>query len=295
MIACLRCQLIDNGNPALWAADPRPGARTRPRCTGASCTCLEASSCRPTRWASRRRSACTGSCSCTGRPCSPVSQRDRHHLHLHICWRRRLVPLQESVQHGTPERQSVVYCLEARRRAQENFKHYRDLWRLDLERHAWELLPGKGGPAGRSGHRMALHKNKLVVFGGFNDSGKACQCVPWQPDVLPDPGIDMSFRRLMQAHSPDQHCREVVDPVPSRRYMLLSCRAGHAGPVSGAERMRAHRAGTSMTCGSMTSRSCAGAACRRAPQRGPARAAARRWLSQVGSGLSKGFRVVWHR
>ena len=68
--------------------------------------------------------------------------------------------------------------------AQENFKHYRDLWRLDLERHTWELLPGKGGPPGRSGHRMALHKYKLVVFGGFNDSGKTCQCVPWQPVVL---------------------------------------------------------------------------------------------------------------
>lgn len=64
----------------------------------------------------------------------------------------------------------------ASRRAQRNFKHYKDLWRLDLERHAWELLPGKGGPAGRSGHRMALHRNRLIVFGGFNDSGKASQC-----------------------------------------------------------------------------------------------------------------------
>jgi hypothetical protein len=68
--------------------------------------------------------------------------------------------------------------LSRRREPQRNFKHYKDLWRMDLEQHTWELLPAKGGPAGRSGHRMALHRNRLIVFGGFNDSGKACQCAP---------------------------------------------------------------------------------------------------------------------
>ncbi|KAK9845440.1 hypothetical protein WJX81_006475 [Elliptochloris bilobata] len=68
---------------------------------------------------------------------------------------------------------------------QQSFKHYQDLWRMDLERHTWELLPGKGGPQGRSGHRMALHKNKLLTFGGFNDSGKACQYFNdlWEYDI----------------------------------------------------------------------------------------------------------------
>ncbi len=68
--------------------------------------------------------------------------------------------------------------LSRRREPQRNFKHYKDLWRMDLEQHTWELLPAKGGPAGRSGHRMALHRNRLIVFGGFNDSGKVCRCEP---------------------------------------------------------------------------------------------------------------------
>ncbi|KAL4541299.1 hypothetical protein Ndes2437B_g05679 [Nannochloris sp. 'desiccata'] len=55
---------------------------------------------------------------------------------------------------------------------QTKFKHYGDLWRLDLSTWKWEQLPSKGGPSPRSGHRMVLHKGKLILFGGFFDSGK---------------------------------------------------------------------------------------------------------------------------
>ena len=74
---------------------------------------------------------------------------------------------------------------------QEKFKHYRDLWRLNLESWEWEQLPGKGGPCARSGHRMALHRDRIILFGGFQDTGKetvyalatvpgspACICIP---------------------------------------------------------------------------------------------------------------------
>lgn len=54
---------------------------------------------------------------------------------------------------------------------QEKFHHYRDLWRLDLTTHTWDNLPIKGGPSARSGHRMAVYKSKLVLFGGFYDTG----------------------------------------------------------------------------------------------------------------------------
>ncbi|KAK9823375.1 hypothetical protein WJX72_002326 [[Myrmecia] bisecta] len=54
---------------------------------------------------------------------------------------------------------------------QEKFKHYRDLWRLNLEEYEWEQLPARGGPSPRSGHRMAVYKNKLILFGGFHDDG----------------------------------------------------------------------------------------------------------------------------
>ena len=55
---------------------------------------------------------------------------------------------------------------------QEKFRHYGDLWRLDLKTWKWEQLPSKGAPPPRSGHRMTLFKAKLLLFGGFFDTGK---------------------------------------------------------------------------------------------------------------------------
>lgn len=55
---------------------------------------------------------------------------------------------------------------------QEKFRHYRDLWRLDLQQHRWEQLKAKKGPSARSGHRMLCHKNTLLLFGGFHDDDK---------------------------------------------------------------------------------------------------------------------------
>ena len=69
------------------------------------------------------------------------------------------------------------------------FRHYRDLWRLQLgggagssssskgekgepsQLWSWESLPSKGGPSARSGHRMAAWKGNLLLFGGFHDDG----------------------------------------------------------------------------------------------------------------------------
>lgn len=51
------------------------------------------------------------------------------------------------------------------------YRHYRDLWRLDLEDMSWERIDIRGGPTARSGSRMCVLNNKLVVFGGFFDTG----------------------------------------------------------------------------------------------------------------------------
>jgi hypothetical protein len=56
-------------------------------------------------------------------------------------------------------------------------KKQRDLWRLDLSTHEWDSLPTRGGPSARSGHRMALHKNKAILFGGFYDTGSEVKWV----------------------------------------------------------------------------------------------------------------------
>ncbi|KAF4318543.1 hypothetical protein JM18_006249 [Phytophthora kernoviae] len=54
----------------------------------------------------------------------------------------------------------------------DQFHHYRDLWRLDLKTNAWEELEVKGGPSPRSGHRMVVWRNYLVVFGGFYEAAR---------------------------------------------------------------------------------------------------------------------------
>lgn len=55
---------------------------------------------------------------------------------------------------------------------QDRFKHFKDLWRFDLETNLWEELSIKKGPSARSGHRAVIYKTKMIVFGGFNDSGE---------------------------------------------------------------------------------------------------------------------------
>ena len=51
------------------------------------------------------------------------------------------------------------------------YRHYRDLWRLSLDDMSWERIDIRGGPQARSGHRMCVVDHKLVVFGGFFDTG----------------------------------------------------------------------------------------------------------------------------
>lgn len=52
------------------------------------------------------------------------------------------------------------------------FFHYKDFWCLDFKTNAWERLEVLPRPSPRSGHRMALWKNFIVLFGGFYDIGR---------------------------------------------------------------------------------------------------------------------------
>jgi N-acetylneuraminic acid mutarotase len=54
---------------------------------------------------------------------------------------------------------------------QAKFRHFRDLWRLDLSTYAWDELPVRAGPSARSGHRMLCHKGRIYLFGGYYDAG----------------------------------------------------------------------------------------------------------------------------
>ncbi|EGN92555.1 hypothetical protein SERLA73DRAFT_117156 [Serpula lacrymans var. lacrymans S7.3] len=54
---------------------------------------------------------------------------------------------------------------------QNNFHHYRDFWCFDISTHSWDRIDTKLRPSGRSGHRMAMWKHYIVLFGGFIDPG----------------------------------------------------------------------------------------------------------------------------
>eukprot|EP00882_Tetradesmus_deserticola_P027133 GHRQ01030000.1.p1 GENE.GHRQ01030000.1~~GHRQ01030000.1.p1 ORF type:complete len:390 (+),score=173.56 GHRQ01030000.1:29-1171(+) len=82
---------------------------------------------------------------------------------------------------------------------QERFMHFRDLWRLDLSSNDWDQLPLKGGPSARSGHRMAVHKGRALLFGGFYDNGRD---VKYYNDLWQ---LDLSEMAWTSLGSPGQH------------------------------------------------------------------------------------------
>ncbi|KAI0078590.1 galactose oxidase [Panus rudis PR-1116 ss-1] len=54
---------------------------------------------------------------------------------------------------------------------QNSFHHYRDFWCFDISTHSWDRIDTKIRPSARSGHRMAIWKHYIVLFGGFYDPG----------------------------------------------------------------------------------------------------------------------------
>ncbi|KNZ62983.1 hypothetical protein VP01_11g6 [Puccinia sorghi] len=48
---------------------------------------------------------------------------------------------------------------------QTTFHHYRDMWCFDLSSHSWERIETKVQPSARSGHRMAVWKQWIILFG----------------------------------------------------------------------------------------------------------------------------------
>ena len=63
----------------------------------------------------------------------------------------------------------------------DQFHHYRDLWALDLRTSTWtELHPRGDCPSPRSGHRMVVWRNSIVLFGGFYE---AMREVHWYNDL----------------------------------------------------------------------------------------------------------------
>ncbi|TFK33534.1 hypothetical protein BDQ12DRAFT_690974 [Crucibulum laeve] len=54
---------------------------------------------------------------------------------------------------------------------QNSFHHYGDFWCFNIPTHSWDRIETKIRPSSRSGHRMAVWKQYIVLFGGFYDPG----------------------------------------------------------------------------------------------------------------------------
>jgi len=66
-----------------------------------------------------------------------------------------------------------VYVFGGEYSTLDQFHHYRDFWSLDLTTNVWTELTTTGeGPSARSGHRMQIWRNFLILFGGFYEALK---------------------------------------------------------------------------------------------------------------------------
>jgi N-acetylneuraminic acid mutarotase len=94
---------------------------------------------------------------------------------------------------------------------QSQFYHYNDVWCLHLSNMTWEKVAVKGGPSARSGHRMIVHKRKLVIFGGFYDNG---QVVRYFNDLHV---FDLDTRTWLKIGAAAQSASASLAPIVKRK------------------------------------------------------------------------------
>eukprot|EP00903_Cladosiphon_okamuranus_P016175 g14926.t1 len=87
-----------------------------------------------------------------------------------------------------------LYVLGGEFATTEQFYHYKDFWRLNVKTNAWEKLDMSGkAPSARSGHRMVVWRNQLVLFGGFYE---AFRDTKWFNDLYVMSFQDLKWRRI---------------------------------------------------------------------------------------------------
>ena len=99
---------------------------------------------------------------------------------------------------------------------QSTFYHYGDTWILDADSKEWMKIDQKRGPSARSGHRLAVWKNYIIMHGGFRDLGT-------MSTYLNDVWLfDITTYKWVQVEFPPNH------PIPDARsgHSLLPCAEG---------------------------------------------------------------------
>ncbi|KNC81507.1 hypothetical protein SARC_06173 [Sphaeroforma arctica JP610] len=106
-----------------------------------------------------------------------------------------------------------VFGGEYSSRNQEKFKHYNDLWVYYFKEQKWEKLTATNGPTPRSGHRMVIAGNSLVVFGGYFDNGKST------PKYMDDVHVyDLETRVWMQTTI----TKQVISPSARSAFQMIA-------------------------------------------------------------------------
>lgn len=99
---------------------------------------------------------------------------------------------------------------------QTTFYHYGDTWILDADSKEWSKIDIKRGPSARSGHRLAVWKNYIIMHGGFRDLGT-------MSTYLNDLWLfDITTYKWTQVEFPSTH------PVPDARsgHSFIPCADG---------------------------------------------------------------------
>lgn len=99
---------------------------------------------------------------------------------------------------------------------QSTFYHYGDTWILDADTKEWQKVDTKRAPSARSGHRLAVWKNFIILHGGFRDLGTM---TTYLNDVWV---FDVTEFKWQQVEFPPNH------PIPDARsgHSFIPCADG---------------------------------------------------------------------
>lgn len=73
----------------------------------------------------------------------------------------------------TFDSKEFVYIFGGEFSTAHKFYHYRDMWEYSVETKSFKEIYCPKGPSPRSGHRMILYKQYLVLFGGFYETNQS--------------------------------------------------------------------------------------------------------------------------
>ncbi|KAL6942486.1 hypothetical protein ACO0QE_003662 [Hanseniaspora vineae] len=100
-----------------------------------------------------------------------LSFNTANHVWKKITSQNSPMPRSSAASCAHPSGIALVHGGEFSSPKQNTFYHYSDTWLLDCSTKEWTKIDQKNGPSARSGHRMTVWKNYILLHGGFRDLG----------------------------------------------------------------------------------------------------------------------------